>query len=246
MDICFKNPGFAYIFDSIMEFQSESQSDWWREALFATYPQLDKTKATPEYLRQNLKVVYDAQEGEWIDKLRKYAERWRFYKGQIEAAFSEAFEIDCANRFDNMVGNISLNPICPRYLDTRTFDIYYENSERGALGIALHEMVHFVWFDVWQNRFHDGMAEYESPHLKWVFSEMAVDPIMRRDKRLYEINPYFADGCAYGYFYEMKIEGKPILETLYDMYLDTDIVGFMEQGYAYCAAHEGEIRAQMK
>jgi len=44
----------------------------------------------------------------------------------------------------------------------------------------------------------------------------------------------------------MKINGKPILETLYEMHALQNITDFMEQGYALCQKHEVEIRAQMK
>ena len=46
---------------------------------------------------------------------------------------------------------MSFNPISPRYLDEQAFDVFWLNSERGALGMALHEIIHFVWFRVWQD-----------------------------------------------------------------------------------------------
>lgn len=42
-----------------------------------------------------------------------------------------------------------MNPIGPRFLEERCFDVFYLNSERGAIGVGIHEMVHFVWFYVW-------------------------------------------------------------------------------------------------
>jgi hypothetical protein len=53
------------------------------------------------------------------------------------------------------------------------------------------------------------------------------------------------EGCAYGYFYSMIIDGKPILETLYEMYSNSAITEFMEQGYGYCKKYEPEIRKQI-
>lgn len=88
-------------------------------------------------------------------------------------------------------------------------------------------------------------AEYETPSLKWIFSEMAVEPIMR-DERLSTINPYFEDGCVYEYFYHMDIGGKPVLEILYEMYRQNDIKEFMKKGFLFCQEHEAEIRRQMK
>lgn len=129
-------------------------------------------------------------------------------------------------------------------MESHSFDIFYLNSERGALGLAIHEIIHFVWFYVWNQLFEDSYEEYEIPSLKWILSEMVVEPIMS-DERLCSINPYFPrehGGCVYPYFYTMKIEGKPILDTLTDMYHSMTIAEFMKAGYEYCVTHEKEIR----
>jgi len=250
MELIFKNPGLEYMIDGIMMFQSnESIGDYFREPLFAVYPQIDRAQFDAlrrDYLYDVMHKIYDREATVIEYKLVKYNQQWQNYKSQIEDAFSDVFGINCCNILNGMVGNITLNPIEPRWLATTTFDVFWQNSERGALGTALHEITHFVWFHVWAQHFEDNVAEYETPHLKWVFSEMVVDPIMRRDSRLHGINPYFAGGCVYDYFYLMKIEDKPILETLYEMYESLNIIEFMERGYEYCAKHEAAIRAQMK
>jgi hypothetical protein len=211
--------------------------------LFHFYPRLDRAKFSKEHLRDVLLTLYNKDE--MSDKVIKYNEHWKLYRNQVEDAFSDAFQRDVSGMFNDITGNITFNPICPRYLERKSFDVFYLNSERGALGVSLHELIHFVWFDVWGKHFSDSADEYETPHLKWIFSEMAVDPIMRKDSRLSGINPYFDEGCAYGYFYSMIIDGKPILETLYEMYSNSTITEFMEQGYEYCKKYEPEIRKQM-
>lgn len=252
MDITYKFPGVKYSVDSIIEFQEES--NWWRESFFHFYPQVNIGKfdsLSPhqrnEYLQNFLDELYnkDDAKSDIDSKLIKYNDHWNLHKNQIEDAFSEAFHCDAKNTFNNMVCNISFNPICPRYLNSRSFDIFYLNSEFGALGISLHEIIHFLWFDVWNRHFNDSDLEYETPHLKWVLSEMVVDPIMRKDIRLSGVSPYFEDGCAYACFYSMIINEKPILQTLYEMYNRLSLIDFMEQGYGYCEKYETEIRSQM-
>lgn len=253
MELLYRNPGLKYSVDSIMEFQNEEQSEWWRESLFAFYPQIDrerfeslKANQRYDYIYEKLLEIYEREQPALSEKMIKYNQHWELNKPQIEEAFSAAFQLEYRDHFNNMRGNISLNPISPRYLDSSSFDVFYLNSERGALGMALHEITHFVWFYVWQRHFKDDLSGYETPHLKWVFSEMAVDPIMRGDDRLKNMNPYFNEGCAYRYFYSMMVDGKPILETLYSLYKHSNITEFMEQGYAYCEKHEEEIRKQME
>ena len=67
--------------------------------------------------------------------------------------------------------------------------------------------------------------------LPWLLSEMVVEPIMR-DERLRSINPYFErenGGCVYPYFYDMTLDGRPLLDTLYEMYRAQPIDAFMRK-----------------
>lgn len=190
MNIKFQDSGFQYSINSILMFQTEEQSDWWKKSLFYFYPSLDQ----------------------------KY--------------------------FDSLS-----QPKRESYLEETLADFYIEHQsnikEKGALGVSIHELIHFVWFYVWHNHFHDSYEEYETPNLKWIFSEIVVEPIMRVP-RLSSINPYFKTGCVYDYFYTMKIKGKPILDTMNTKYKTLPITTFMEEGYNYCLTHEKEIRMQIK
>lgn len=250
MELLFRNLGLKYSIESIMLFSNDA--DTWLAPLFVFYPQMNKTyfqslneNQRQSYLYETLEIIYRSEEQAILNKVERYNQHWDKHKKQVIQALSEAFQIDCDGSFNNIVANITLNPVCPRFLDKQSFDIFYLNSEKGALGMALHEIIHFVWFFVWQQRFHDNISEYEKPHLKWIFSEMVVDPIMRNDNRLKDINPYFNEGCAYECFYHMIIDGKPILETFYTLYKNMNIINFMEEGYAYCQKHEPKIREQM-
>lgn len=143
-----------------------------------------------------------------------------------------------------MLCNVSLNPIEPRYLQTSSFDVFYMNSEKGFIGEAMHEIIHFVWFFVWHRTFSDSYDEYESPSLKWILSEMVVESIMK-DPRLSSINPYFKrenGGCIYPYFFDMKTGGSYTLDVLDEMYRSHKITDFMKNAYLYCEKYEKEIR----
>lgn len=252
MDLSFQDPGMQYSLDRILLFQSEGLSSYWRDALFLFYPQLDRRQfdaldqaGRTSYLQTALGSVYRENQALIGEKREQYQTHWAKHRPQVEAAFSDAFGLDARSLLNDLTVNITLNPICPRFLEEHAFDVFYLNSDQGALGMSLHEMVHFLWFYVWNHHFRDSYGEYESPSLKWVFSEMAVAPVLE-DERLACINPYFPDGCVYDYFYTMSVEGTPVLDTMSRMYHALPIRDFMEQGYAYCLRHEAEIRAQMQ
>lgn len=251
MDIKFVNPGFQYMLDSIMEFQKDDSSVFWNDSLFYFFKELDKDYAysmpvekRKDYFKAKLFEIYEVNETLLEEKVQAYSEHWNLHKGNITQAFSDAFGVDCSEMFNDLVCNISLNPVSPRYLKEHSFDVFYLNSERGALGNVLHEMVHFVWFAVWNNLFNDLYEEYENPSLKWILSELVVEAVMS-DERLYSVNPYYPreqGGCIYPYFFTMEIEGAPITDMVREMYRTMKISEFMQESYAYCQKHEAEIR----
>ena len=255
MNITVVNPGFEYMLKNIMAFQGEENSAFWNEPLFYFYPQLDKKYADllnfedrKAYIESVLRSVYKEQESAINEKVAAYAERWEECRPQITDALSEAFSCDCSALFNDLKLNVSLNPIEPRFLKEHSFDIFWLNSANGAIGAAIHEIIHFVWFYVWNRVFCDSYDEYESPTLKWILSEAVIESVMK-DSRLSSINPYFPredGGCIYPYFFDMKADGRLLLDTLDEMYRSQSIADFMKNSYEYCKQHETEIRAHIK
>lgn len=255
MEVTFVNPGVEYMIRRILDFQTETESAFWSEPLYHFYPQLDKTYAESlpfferkDYIARTMRSVYGELEDTIHEKAAAYARHWNACKGQITAALSDAFGIDCSSLFNDIRCNLSMNPVEPRFLKEHCYDTFYLNSEKGAIGGGIHEIIHFVWFYVWNRLFGDSYEEYERPSLKWILSEMVVESVMK-DERLSAINPYFPreqGGCVYPYFFDMVVDGKPILDTLDAMYRSQRIEDFMKNSYAYCQTHEQEIREHIR
>ena len=255
MEILFTNPGVDYMVHQILEFQSEEETAFWSDSLYHFFPQLDRVRAAAlpfaekkKYIDRILRSVYLDLEDTINEKAVLYARHWKACKEQIEQALSDAFRVDCSTLFNDLRCNVSMNPIGPRFLREHRFDVFYLNSERGAIGSGIHELVHFVWFHVWHDLFGDDYDEYERPSLKWVLSEMVVESVMK-DPRLSSINPYFPreqGGCIYPYFFDMKVNNALILDILDEMYRSLPIREFMKTSYAYCRQHEAEIRSHIQ
>lgn len=197
MELRYVNPGYEYMITQIMELQKEEISAFWSEPLFYFYPELNREyvqalskEEKEKYFEESFSKIYEEKQSVINEKVVCYNKYWGKCKPQIEAALSDAFEIDSSKIFNDMKCNISLNPIEPRYLQDHSFDVFYLNSEKGAIGLAIHEIIHFVWFYVWNQIFADSYEEYETPSLKWILSEMIVESVMK-DPRLGSINPYF-------------------------------------------------------
>lgn len=152
MKILYKNPGFEHSIDSIMLFQADNQSPYWSDALLYFYPQVDKQKlmqlsfdTKKEYISERLYDVYHKEIKHEIDeKVDVYNNHFMKHKDQIEDALSEAFSIDTRTIFNDVIGNITMNPVGPRFLKEHYFDIFYKNSERGAIGVSIHEIIHYI------------------------------------------------------------------------------------------------------
>lgn len=251
MHVKYCNPGLEYSVNSILSFQTDDNTPFWSNSLFYFYPQINREQLQKiniegrrSYLNEVMSRIYEEIKPEIDDKIIKYNNYFEQYANQINEALSEAFETDVYGLFEDLTAKICMNPVSPRFLSERSFEVFYKNSERGALGASLHEMIHFIWFYVWNQVFGDSYDEYEKPSLKWILSEMVVESIMS-DKRLCSINPYFPHeqgGCVYPYFQDMYIDDKLILNTLDELYQNNNIKDYMKKSYEYCLLHEDKIR----
>lgn len=255
MNITYNNPGYTHSIDSISSFLTGDETPFWSKPILHFYPQIDKhtlmslnLTEKQKYLNYVFSDIYENLREEINSKVICYNSHFQNYKGQIEDALSDAFDLDASSIFNDLTGNVTLNPVCPRFLKDRYFDVFYLNSEKGALGLSLHEVIHYFWFYVWNGHFGDSYDDYETPSLKWILSEMVVETIMS-DKRLSSINPYFPKengGCIYPYFQNMIVDGSPILGTIDTLYRRNSIIVFMEEAYAYCIKYENEIRRHIE
>lgn len=252
MNLKFHYPGAAYSVDSILEFVSESQTNFWSGPFFYFFPDIRQEqlfsleqKQRRSFLMEYMEAFAAKNRQLLADKQEQYQQWWEECRPQVVGALQETFSLDLTDLFEDMEARITWNPISPRYLKEQAFDVFYLNSEKGAVGIALHEIIHFVWFYVWNRHFGDDWEEYEAPHLKWLLSEMAVEPIMR-DRRLASVNPYFASkSCVYPYFYTLELEGRPALDLLYEMLQEGPMERFMERSYRLLQEHETAIRGHV-
>ena len=138
MHITYRNPGFEHSIDSILLFQTDETAPRQSDALSYFYPQVDvdilRSKLFGErktYLTNVLSDVYTELEPELNRKVLLYNEHFRKYESQINDALSDAFEIDVNAVFNDLVGNICLNPVSPRFLREKCFDVF-ENPKGGG------------------------------------------------------------------------------------------------------------------
>ena len=250
MKLTFRVPRLDQMLEATLWTQEDGITPYWRDGLYQEYPEIDKEKvvALPEqermkYVSDILTKIYGEKQDVFKILIQDWQKEWNSKLNEIESALSAAYEMDVKPVLNNMVAYVNLNPVCPRYLDTHSFYIFYKMEIDRVIRTCLHEIMHFLWFHKWQEHFHDNPKEYDAPHLKWIFSEM-VQETMMADTPIRNLSKW--QGNAYDYFYEMKIDGKPILQTLSDIHQAKGLIGLFEEGYQYCIAYENEIRSCIK
>lgn len=253
MELDIKIMSLADNMASILNFQTDDTSIYWREPLFNAYPFLDKEKCfnlcwkeRQKYLTTEFTKFYNKIKLNLQNKCTTSQKIWNENKKNINNIYSKVFEIDCQQILNDMVAEIALNPICPRDIQNKRFLVFWNGDELNFIKTSLHEIIHFVWFYIWQNHFKDNIKEYEAPDLKWILSEMVIDTLVKKSDigKLYPES--YQAKPAYSYFYDMQINNKLVLDELSSIYINAqNIIQFMEQAYLYCQINEKEIRRQI-
>lgn len=252
MYLTWRKKDFNDDLDFILFTQRDGSTLFWREKLFNAYPDLNYEYAQSlpqesrfEYITQQMQVQAQKRKNDIENAIKTFSENWdKTIAPQLNDAYSSAFDNDCANILNDMVGEVGLNPICPRYIPNHSFTLYHFFDPQYSMSLALHEITHFVWFYFWQKHFNDDVAEYDFPHIKWLLSELVVETIIRNSRinDLTEMPLYI----AYYYFYDMTINGVLIFDTLKELYLNRkDIYDFMEKSFDWIKKNETELRRKI-
>lgn len=86
-------------------------------------------------------------------------------------ALKKIFDIDFSN--DPYQGYLSIFDCNPRYLETKTFQIYYKRELIDMLGVAFHEATHFAFFDYLDKNFSEQIKDLDkNKGILWEMSEI--------------------------------------------------------------------------
>ena len=143
---------------------------------------------------------------------------------ELTRIFGKEFNFECT-------AYVNLNPVWPRYLSAKCFHVNLDSTEDYLLSSSTHEIIHFIWFEIWKESFPNiPKEEYDYPNLSWLISEIVIEPIFRfsKLKNLSNFNP------AYDYFYTDKIGNKTIAEIANNIYKrSNDVRDFQQKIYDF-------------
>lgn len=111
---------------------------------------------------------------------------------------------------------ISINPICPRFLDNLSFSLS-PNTKNPNLTIC-HEICHFIYFKKFSEVFPNIKKEnYEFPHREWILSEI-VAVLILNNKKMRAIHNGKSD--YYEDHKKISIGDKKLVNIIEELYKD--------------------------
>ena len=224
------------------------KEDWdWSDRIFKNYPGLEKKLKGINDYDKRVKIIYDffkQTEKNKKVKLResclRFQRSWNKINNKALEALSEVVEINWPKNTMKIAAYVTLNPICPRWIKKRTFDIYYKFNIRKMKAVSLHEILHFIYFEKWKQVFPKTKErEFDKPYLVWQLSEM-VPPIILKDERIQKV--FRHKPPAYKEYVKFKIDKKPLLEYFQEFYDNKkDFEDFLKQSWKFVKEHKKEI-----
>ncbi len=156
---------------------------------------------------------------------------WGKVHSEVMKRLREIMDIEWPDK--NITGIMTLNEICPRYLDTWSFFVEAFANVEAQKGICLHEITHFLFFEKWKQVFNNfNEKELDKPGLAWNLSEILVEPI-NEDTILKRLVPSTAK--AYERYYKTKIKGEDesIMDHFRKIYADynSDFAELLKTSY---------------
>jgi hypothetical protein len=146
------------------------------------------------------------------DGLKFIEEEWNKIQSKVFKVLSEIIQEDWTKK--EIVGYVSINPICPRFLDHWSFSVPVDRKHPNL--VIVHEISHFLYFKKLKKDFPEVTRDkYESPHKEWILSEI-ITPIILNDTRI--LNLIGPGAGFYEKHKELKINGESFIGLVQKLY----------------------------
>jgi len=193
----------------------------WKKYVFKKHPSLKKAlgfrakKDRLNFIKKYISVYWLKNKKVIARNRETYEKNWRKVEKNVFAEMENIMRTKFPkNR--NITAYISINPICPRFLNEWIFNMFYKFSSRRAREIIIHECLHFLYFKKWQEMFPEAKKKtFDSPHIIWHLSELAA-PIILNDPKMQKYLQLKAG--FYGEHERVKIGGKTAPEFFNSIY----------------------------
>lgn len=187
----------------------------WQHYIIKKHPELKgvfllKNENTQIKFIRNYVVAYRQKNKNKIkNNLIRYETAWGKVEEEYFIKLAQLLNFELPRKPKKILALISLNPICPRFLDDWSFTIFYNYKDiKNALEVIMHECCHFLYFKKWARLYpRVSKKKYEYPYIEWHLSEI-IAPIILNDKPIRRILRKKAH--FYKEYNKIKIKGQPV------------------------------------
>lgn len=186
--VVFKLPTTKQEAQLFMWFCLDTEDSYWIKMIYNAHPKVktiirnnkDEKKLYKELYAYSKSFIAERKAG--IEKcVREYQKEWDKVNDTYLKMLSKDFETGYPKGRRTMTAYISIFPVCPRFLDTWSFNVQYAQPELMKPVVA-HEILHFMYFKKWMEVFpKTKRREMEAPHLVWKLSEILAPIILRNN-----------------------------------------------------------------
>ena len=236
----FKLASIEYDGKQIHHFLNPDEEDWdWSRYIKDCYPELNKGDSKQKAY-EFVSRFREKHKKELQNKLTDYKIEFEKTIDKIVSEFRKILELDII-KISKINILISLSPINPYDLEGKEFSVYWNFPIKDMIAISIHEILHFLYFEKWEEIFPETkIKDFEPPSLIWHLSELIV-PVVLNDKKIQKIFEY--DHRTYEEYNKLKINNKSINEVVLDLYKNRkNFSSFVKKSYNLIITHEKEIQ----
>jgi len=217
------------------------QNKWgWGKYIIKKHPKIKrvfsfKTEAEQVKFLKKYIVEFRKENQKLIEKNKtKYQKEWEKIEKDFFIILSEIIKTDWPKDKKTIKAMVSINPICPRFLNDWSFSIFCNYKKiSDAMEVIMHESCHLLYFEKWK-KIHPKMnyEKFESPHIEWHLSEI-IAPIILNDRRIKKLLKQKA--AFYTEYEKIKIGNKTAPRYFNDLYnkiaKENNFEIFLEESY---------------
>lgn len=166
------------------------QNKWdWGKYIIKKHPSLLQIKSLSKegeqvtFLRRYITQYRKEHKEDMMRNKVAYQKHWQAIENDYFITISEIMGIKWPHW--SIKAMLSINPICPRFLEDRSFSLFYDYPKvSNAMETIMHESCHFLYFEKWKQLYPQmNHKKFEAPYIEWHLSEI-VAPIILNDHRI--------------------------------------------------------------
>lgn len=165
----------------------------WEKRIIKKHPKLRglfkiKNKKKREVYLKNYIENFNKENLEKINRqMLNYEKKWNKIERKYFEILSNILETPWPKSKKKISAFISINPICPRFLDSWSFILFYRQKYKNMLETIMHETCHFLYFKKWKEVFPGAKSKtFDYPYVEWHLSEILA-PIILNDIRIQKL-----------------------------------------------------------